>query len=59
MTGVQTCALPIYVVDKDIQEKIDAIKRRLINQYGYNEQSATDVLEYVSSIYSRGDLADD
>lgn len=48
-----------HVVDKDIQEKIDAIKRRLINQYGYNEQSATDVLEYVSSIYSRGDLADD
>lgn len=43
------------VVDHDLQEKIDAIKQRLIKQYGYNEQSATDVLDYVSSIFMRGD----
>lgn len=47
------------VVDKDIQEKIDAIKQRLIVQHGYNEQSATDVLDYVGSIFARGDVADD
>lgn len=47
------------VVDKDIQEKIDAIKTRLIKQYGYNERSATDVLDYVGSIFARGDLAED
>ena len=47
------------VVDKDIQEKIDAIKTRLIKQYGYNDRSATDVLEYVGSIFARGDLAED
>jgi serine protein kinase len=47
------------VVDKDIQEKIDAIKTRLIRQYGYNDRSATDVLEFVGSIFSRGDVADD
>lgn len=47
------------VVDKDIQEKIDAIKTRLIKKYGYNEKSATDVLTFVGSIFSRGDLADD
>lgn len=43
-------------LDPDLQEKIDAIKTRLIKQYGYNEQSARDVLEYVSSLYSRGDV---
>jgi serine protein kinase len=47
------------VVDKDIQEKIDHLKQRLIKQYGYNEQSATDVLDYVGSIFARGDLAED
>ncbi len=47
------------VVDKDLQEKIDAIKARLIKQYGYNEKSAQDVLNYVSSIFARGDIAED
>jgi serine protein kinase len=47
------------VVDKEIQEKIDAIKSRLIEQYGYNQQSATDVLDYVGSIFARGDVADE
>jgi serine protein kinase len=47
------------VVDKEIQEKIDAVKCRLIEQYGYNQQSATDVLDYVGSIFARGDVADE
>jgi serine protein kinase len=47
------------VVDKDIQEKIDSIKTRLIKKYGYNDKSATDVLTFVGSIFSRGDVADD
>lgn len=47
------------VVDKEIQEKIDSIKRRLIEQYGYNQQSATDVLDYVGSIFARGDVAEE
>ena len=46
------------VVDKDVQEKIDSVKKRLIDQYGYNEQSATDVLDYVGSIFARGDVAE-
>jgi serine protein kinase len=45
------------VVDPDIQNKIDAIKQRLIKQYGYNEQSATDVLSFVGSIFARGDVS--
>lgn len=44
------------VVDPDIQEKIDAIKHRLITQYGYNDRSATDVLDYVGSIFARGEV---
>jgi serine protein kinase len=44
------------VVDKDIQEKIDSIKTRLINQYGYCEHCATDILHYAASIFARGDL---
>ena len=43
------------VVDKDTQEKIDIIKSRLIRYFGYNEVSATDVLNYVASIFARGD----
>lgn len=44
------------VVDKELQIKIDAIKHRLIKNYGYNEQSASDVLNYVGSIFARGDV---
>jgi len=43
------------VIDKDTQEKIDIIKTRLIKNFGYNEVSATDVLNYVASIFARGD----
>ena len=45
------------VVDPKVQEKIDAISKRL-QDLGYNEQSARDVLDYVGSIFARGDLAD-
>ena len=46
-------------VSPDLQEKIDAIKKRLIDQYGYNEKSASDVLDWVGSIFARGDMAND
>jgi serine protein kinase len=48
--------LGAQVVDPDLQEKIDAIKTRLIRSYGYNEESAKDVLDYVASIFARGDV---
>lgn len=43
------------VVDKDAQAKIDVVKQRLIDRYGYNDTSATDLLEFVASIFARGD----
>src|SRR3954468_19642585 len=44
------------VVDRDTQAKIDIVKARLIRDYGYDEESATDVLNYVASIFARGDV---
>ena len=73
MTGVQTCALPIFedqkdsikltslvsaVVDRDTQEKIDVVKNRMIRNYGYCEICSTDVLNFVASIFARGDVKD-
>jgi len=46
------------VVDPTLQEKIDLVKKRLCDMFGYNGQSATDVLDYVSSIFARGDISD-
>lgn len=47
------------VVDDETQAKIDIVKQRLIKNFGYNEQSATDVLNYVASIFARGDSKGD
>jgi serine protein kinase len=43
------------VVDDETQQKIDVVKQRLIKYFGYNETSAADVLNYVASIFARGD----
>src|SRR5207247_5747553 len=53
--SIKLTSLVSSVVDKDTQEKIDVVKARLIRDFGYNEQSATDVLNYVASIFARGD----
>ncbi|MFQ5413875.1 MAG: PrkA family serine protein kinase, partial [Phycisphaerae bacterium] len=47
------------VVDDETQAKIDVVKQRLIKYFGYNETSATDVLNYVASIFARGDTKDE
>lgn len=44
------------VVEPHVKEKIDAVKCRLIKDYGYNEESATDTLKHVASIFARGDV---
>ncbi|PIR21847.1 MAG: serine protein kinase [Deltaproteobacteria bacterium CG11_big_fil_rev_8_21_14_0_20_45_16] len=46
------------IVDKETQEKIDVVKARLIKNFGYNDESATDVLNFVASIFARGDVKD-
>ncbi|MCB9557073.1 MAG: serine protein kinase [Deltaproteobacteria bacterium] len=52
---IKLTSLVSNVVDRDAQEKIDIVKQRLIRNYGYNEESATDVLSFVASIFARGD----
>ncbi len=52
---IKLSSLVSKVVDADTQAKIDVVKDRLIRYYGYNEESATDVLNYVASIFARGD----
>lgn len=44
------------VVDRETQEKIDAVKTRMIRNYGYCEICAKNVLDFVSSIFARGDV---
>ena len=44
---------------KELLEKIDALKQRLITSFGYDEDSASDVLTYVGSIFARGDADED
>jgi len=53
---IKLTSLVSSVVDKDTQVKIDIVKGRLIRNYGYDEDSATDVLNYVASIFARGDV---
>jgi serine protein kinase len=45
-------------VAPEVQDKIDAVKKRLVDNYGYNNESATDVLNFVASIFARGDLVE-
>ena len=56
-------AEPIFILkasklnpDKLELYKFDVVKGRLIRDHGYDEESATDVLNYVASIFARGDV---
>jgi serine protein kinase len=52
---IKLSSLVSNVVDRETQKKIEVVKQRLIDNYGYNEESATDVLNFVASIFARGD----
>ncbi|MFQ5631651.1 MAG: PrkA family serine protein kinase [bacterium] len=54
--SIKLTTLISNVVDKETQEKIDVVKSRMIKYFGYNDESATDVLNYVASIFARGDV---
>ena len=53
--SIKLSSLVSNVVDKAMQEKIDVVKTRLIRDFGYDDISATDILNYVASIFARGD----
>ncbi|HJZ13715.1 MAG TPA: serine protein kinase, partial [Acidobacteriota bacterium] len=54
--SIKLSSLVSSVVDKDTQEKIDVVKARMTNNYGYCDVCATDVLNFVASIFARGDV---
>ncbi len=53
---IKLTSLVSSAVDQSTQEKIDVVKGRLISNYGYCEVCATDVLNFVASIFARGDV---
>jgi serine protein kinase len=57
--SIKLSSLVSNVMDKATQEKIDVVKSRLIKNFGYDDESATDVLNYVASIFARGDTKQD
>lgn len=52
---IKLTSLVSNAVDKETQQKIEVVKERMIRDFGYNEESAADVLAYVASIFARGD----
>ena len=54
--SIKLTSLVSNVVDKETQEKIDVVKSRMIKYYGYCDICSTDVLQYVASIFARGDV---
>jgi serine protein kinase len=53
--SIKLTSLVSAVIDRDTQEKIDVVKNRMIRNYAYCEICATDVLNFVASIFARGD----
>lgn len=53
---IKLTSLISNVVDRNTQEKIDVVKTRLMKNMGYCDICATDVLNFVASIFARGDV---
>ncbi len=53
--SIKLTSLVSAVIDRETQEKIDVVKNRLIRNHAYCEICATDVLNFVASIFARGD----
>jgi serine protein kinase len=54
--SIKLSTLVSSVVDRETQEKIDVVKSRLTRNMGYCDICATDVLNFVASIFARGDV---
>ena len=52
---IQLTSLVSSVVDPDTRQKIEAIRERLIEQFGYDRDSADEVLQYVADLFARGE----
>jgi serine protein kinase len=53
--SIKLTSLVSNVLDQETQAKIDVVKQRMIDNMGYCDVCATDVLNYVAGIFARGD----
>lgn len=53
--SIKLTSLVSNVIDQETQEKIEVVKTRMIKNMGYCDICASDVLNYVASIFARGD----
>ncbi len=53
--SIKLTSLVSNVIDSETQAKIEVVKSRLIKNMGYCDVCASDVLNYVASIFARGD----
>lgn len=53
--SIKLTSLVSNVIDQETQEKIEVVKSRMIKNMGYCDVCANDVLNYVASIFARGD----
>ena len=52
---IQLTSLVSTVVDPETRQKIDVIRNRLGEQFGYDPQSAEEVLQFVAALFARGE----
>ena len=55
--SIKLTSLVSNVIDQQTQKKIQVVKSRLIKNMGYCEVCSSDVLNYVASIFARGDTS--
>ena len=55
--SIKLTSLVSQSMDEETQAKIEVVKQRLIDRHGYCPICAGDVLQYVASIFARGDAA--
>ncbi|TNE85124.1 MAG: serine protein kinase [Deltaproteobacteria bacterium] len=55
--SIKLTSLVSQSMDEETQAKIEVVKQRLIERHGYCQICAGDVLQYVASIFARGDAA--
>ena len=53
--SIKLTSLVSESMDPDTQAKIDVVKQRLIDHFGYCDVCARDVMRYVASIFARGE----
>jgi serine protein kinase len=57
--SIKLTSLVSNVIDEETQEKIEVVKSRLIKNQDYCNVCASDVLNYVASIFARGDTQEE